>query len=44
MEYSVVDNIGDATIKFDEKGICNYCSDALKAKESIYHPNDNEKD
>ena len=49
MEYKqctrcVMDNIGDTTIKFDENGVCNYCSDALKAKESIYHPNDDVKD
>lgn len=45
MEYKqctrcVMDNIGDATIKFDDNGVCSYCSDALKAKSIVYRPND----
>ncbi|WP_455611649.1 N-acetyl sugar amidotransferase [Cloacibacillus porcorum] len=49
MEYKqcarcVMDNIGDSTIKFDDNGVCNYCSDALRAKNIVYHPNDTGKD
>jgi len=35
----VMDNVGDPYIKFDENGYCNYCTDALKAKEIRYFPN-----
>jgi N-acetyl sugar amidotransferase len=39
----VMDNISDSTIRFAEDGTCNYCSDALKAKESVYFPNEEGK-
>jgi N-acetyl sugar amidotransferase len=35
----VMDNVGDPFITFDENGYCNYCTDALKAKELRYFPN-----
>lgn len=35
----VMDNVGDPLIIFDENGYCNYCTDALKAKESRYFAN-----
>jgi N-acetyl sugar amidotransferase len=35
----VMDNVGDPLIVFDENGYCNYCTDALKAKELLYFPN-----
>lgn len=43
MEYKrcircVMDNEGDPTITFDSDGLCNYCTDALKAKSRLYHP------
>lgn len=34
-----MDNVGDPYIIFDENGYCNYCTDALKAKELRYFPN-----
>ena len=48
MEYKqctrcVMDNNGDSTITFDASGQCNYCTDALKAKDVIYHPDENGK-
>lgn len=36
----VMDNLSDPTIMFDNEGHCNYCSDALRAKEVVYFPND----
>lgn len=36
----VMSSEGDSTIRFDENGVCNYCTDALARKESIYHPNE----
>lgn len=39
----VMDNDGDPTITFDSNGYCNYCTDALKAKNVIYHPDENGK-
>jgi len=39
----VMDNIGDPLISFDENGYCNYCTDALKAKDLRYFPNDDGK-
>lgn len=36
----VMDNISDSTIRFGDDGTCNYCSDALKAKDNVYFPND----
>ena len=35
----VMDNVGDPYIIFDENGYCNYCTDALKAKDLRYFPN-----
>ena len=42
MEYKrctrcVMDNNGDPTITFNDKGQCNYCTDALTAKKVVYH-------
>lgn len=34
-----MDNVGDPYIMFDENGYCNYCTDALKAKNLQYFPN-----
>ena len=39
----VMDNLSDPTIMFDNEGHCNYCSDALRAKEVVYFPNDSGK-
>ena len=36
----VMDNSSDPTISFDDNGYCNYCSDALKAKDIVYFPNE----
>ena len=36
----IMDNVGDPTIRFDENGVCNYCTDALKAKDVVYHPDE----
>ena len=36
----VMDNLSDPTIFFDNEGHCNYCSDALRAKEVVYFPNE----
>lgn len=36
----VMDNSSDETITFDENGYCNYCTEALKRKDSEYFPND----
>lgn len=38
-ERCVMDNAGDKYITFDENGYCNYCTDALKAKDLRYFPN-----
>lgn len=35
----IMDNVGDPYITFDENGYCNYCTDALKAKDLRYFPN-----
>lgn len=35
----VMDNAGDPYITFDKNGYCNYCIDALKAKNIRYFPN-----
>ncbi len=35
----IMDNASDSTITFDHDGICNYCTDALKRKQSTYFPN-----
>lgn len=39
----IMDNVGDDTIQFNEKGQCDYCSSALKEKERVYFPNDTGK-
>ena len=36
----VMDNSSDETITFDEHGYCNYCTEALKRKDSEYFPNE----
>lgn len=37
----IMDNKSDETIRFDENGICNYCTDALKeVNTTTYFPND----
>lgn len=36
----IMDNIGDPTIRFDENGVCNYCTDAFRAKDVVYHPDE----
>ena len=36
----IMDNKSDDTIKFDENGFCNYCSDALSLKNRVYFPNE----
>lgn len=38
-----MDNSSDSTIRFGVDGTCNYCSDALKAKDNVYFPNDTGK-
>jgi 3'-phosphoadenosine 5'-phosphosulfate sulfotransferase (PAPS reductase)/FAD synthetase len=35
-----MDNISDSTIRFSDDGTCNYCNDALKAKDNVYFPNE----
>lgn len=35
----VMDNSSDATISFDEKGYCNYCTEALAIIDKVYFPN-----
>lgn len=39
----VMDNSSDGTIIFDKNGFCNYCTDALNAKEYTYFPNEEGK-
>lgn len=34
----LMDNTSDDTIKFDDKGYCNYCTAAIKDMQSIYFP------
>ncbi len=36
----VMDNRSDETIKFDENGICNYCTDSLARMNEVYFPNE----
>lgn len=36
----IMSDKGDPTIKFDSKGVCNYCRDALKMMETRYFPNE----
>lgn len=35
---------GDSHIKFDERGYCNYCTGALKIKDTVYFPNEQGKE
>lgn len=35
-----MDNISDSMIKFDSKGRCSYCTDALAIKNKVYFPNE----
>jgi len=39
-----MDNSSDPTITFDENGNCSYCSDAIRAKDVVYFPNDKGRD
>lgn len=34
----VMDNSSDKTISFDKEGICNYCTDAITRKSTVYFP------
>lgn len=34
----IMDNSSDKTIKFDDKGQCNYCTEALRRMEREYFP------
>lgn len=36
----IMDNKSDDTIKFDENGFCNYCTEALNIKNYTYFPNE----
>lgn len=36
----VMDDRSDKYITFDENGVCNYCKDSLKKKDSVYFPNE----
>ena len=35
----IMDDFSDATITFDPQGQCNYCTQALAEKDSVYFPN-----
>lgn len=35
----VMNDASDRTIRFDDKGVCNYCTEALGRQSSAYHPN-----
>jgi N-acetyl sugar amidotransferase len=35
-----MDNASDETIVFDKNGYCNYCTDELNRKDSVYFPNE----
>ena len=39
----VMDNASDTTIRFDEKGHCNYCTTELEHKDKVYFPNEEGK-
>lgn len=40
----VMNNASDSTIRFDENGYCNYCTDALaEINTTVYFPNENGK-
>ena len=34
----VMDNNGDTDIRFDENGVCSYCTEAIKRKNIVYFP------
>lgn len=36
----IMDDSSDATITFDDKGLCNYCTEALERKKSVYFPDE----
>lgn len=36
----IMDNSSDDTITFDEKGVCNYCTDAYENIGKVYFPNE----
>lgn len=36
----IMDNLSDYTINFDANGYCNYCREALLAKDKVYIPNE----
>lgn len=36
----IMDNLSDRTIRFESDGTCNYCNDALKARDLVYFPNE----
>jgi hypothetical protein len=36
----VMDNQADQMIRFDDDGVCNYCTKALQRKELVYFPNE----
>ena len=36
----IMDDSSDLTITFDERGFCNYCTEALTTKSNIYFPNE----
>lgn len=35
----IMDNSSDDTISFDHNGFCNYCTEALAIKDTVYFPN-----
>ena len=39
----IMDNLSDRTIRFESDGTCNYCNDALKARDLVYFPNEEGK-
>lgn len=40
----VMDNVSDKSIKFDESGYCNYCTEALTKMDSKYFPGEKGKE
>jgi len=39
----IMDDSSDSTISFDSSGYCNYCTEALERKKSVYFPNEEGK-
>ena len=39
----IMDNSSDKTITFDSQGFCNYCTEALERKKTVYFPNEEGK-